>query len=527
MNLSEYLSDLTNSSRIITLRDFIIGFSIVMSSIVYTYFMDYYNSDNDFINRMWGILTNQKKSYSFYSDNIDADATSIYAKIGKALKNHSDRDPDLNVILKGKTGSAYENAFGVMNNKQAFGLIQSDTYLNVPNLRENTIEIAPIYMERLHIICHCDSSIKKFEELFDTANYQETLFYIGKPGSSSNLMFPLLKSHFNGSKPPELDNIDTKANFTEMSLALKNLDDTVDYKNVVVMFMMGYNQLIKEVINDSKNQLRLLEIDAAKVYDINEKFGQKFIPTYFPQDFYPSRNVATIGALATIIASNDLKSNEIANFLKVFEQLNLSSAFNNIFDNPSFSIVDISNKYRTLANAESWSLLKTIIVFTISVTLSSYVLAVLLIYIISAFKQSNYYKEMMSIYRDITELNSKKAKVDNESNIWRTQTANGDRLIDGIKKLNQLGQIVREDFNTGGMTIRHHSYLIDNLNYLEKWFQSKLTSRIAYALNNIPPDSQEEKESIKEQIEYLYGNSFLLNDQYTFLISLIIVDRND
>ncbi len=527
MDLTEHLSDFTNNTRKFTLRDFIIGFSVVISVIVYTYFMDYYNSENDFVKRIWLLISDQKKTYSFYADNIDSDETSIYAKIGKSLKNQSDKHRDFQLILKGKTGSAYENAFGVMNNRQAFGIVQSDTYLNVPNLKEKTLEIAPIYMERLHTICLCEEDVSSIGDLFKNDIYSKTKFYVGKPGSSSYLIFPLLKSFFQDSLQTPvaindtLNTVNTSANFAEMNSILSDTIKNNDEKpNKVIMFMMGYNDPIKKLLESNKN-LKLLGINAAEVYGINRAYNQELIPTYFPSDFYPKQNVATIGALATIIGSKDLSVNEVAQFLDLFENLNLNPTFSKIFDNPSFSIIDISNKYKENADTNYWSLFKSIMVFIISVTVSAYLTSVLILYILSAFKQSKYYKEMMNIYRDITKINQKKEKEDNGSNIWRTQNSNADRLIDGIRKLNKLGQIVREDFNTGGMTIRHHKYLIDNLNYLEKWFQDKLASRLTYAIANIPQDSIKERASIEDQIHFLYGNSFLLKDDYDLLISLI------
>jgi hypothetical protein len=123
--------------RVATTRKVILIFSIILSVGFYKYISDHLFADKeDFLAILWDKLISKNESFSLFSGDVTGGEFSLYFQLGNEVKKAAPKN-DMIIKLEGSNNSALNNAFGVVNNTNSFGIVQSDTYLKAPFLNNS------------------------------------------------------------------------------------------------------------------------------------------------------------------------------------------------------------------------------------------------------------------------------------------------------------------------------------------------------------------------------------------------------
>ncbi len=527
-------------------RTIIILMSLTISVSIYRYTMQYYNSDNDFVKIATNVIFPPHKAYYFYSD-LSTDEISTYAKLGQAMSRAAEQDLEANITIKprGESG-ALENAYGVLNHPNAFGIIQSDTYLSASFIKNRIKEITPLYMERLHILYRCSKNCNHEEPLIlrrtsenspCDANYivEEAIknhkISLGVSGSSASLLFPILLRHFGIGETQALKLASELA--VPMQEMVAELQRSKEERRIdVAVFTVGTSHLVKDILSKNKNsddqlsdeRYHLIGVDPVEIPIINEKFHQALETTKFNSSYYDiPYSLPTVGAFALLVSSSGLSDREIAHFLSMLDNISRQADMKHIFESPPIVLNDLKTFYQSKHNKSSWNWFKALIVFLISVSVSTFLIIHLLIWMISSSKQARNYNQMMDIYRQTTGRNAAPNDSPGDTLVQLNRAHN---LVNGIQELRQLGQSVREQYNEGTMTITHHEYLIQNLQYLIRRMQKRLVQRLSFQQDLFGDTTSLFRERFVQHIRHWHADSYIETEGYRFLIERFDLESN-
>lgn len=523
MNDFEFIDQLTKSPSIkYRIRYFIIALAILTSVGFYRYYIDYFEKEQDFITVLKELLPFNFTTYQFFSHS-KPDEVSIYRKFAESFEELA--DGKINVKIRGQKGNAIENAYGVLNTPKSFGIIQSDTYLSVDFLKnpEKVNIITPLYMERLHIVVSDTSreyknlkvisaedplSIKLIEDAMEKGT-----FYSGRFNSSGRIILPHLLRQWDiksSYKLSDLQDIGMK----EMIENLKKDDPRLPFPRVAIMFVGSSDYLIQQLLNNEK--IGLIGLSPGDVHDLNNLDGVDLDITNFGSIYEKYSNLSTAGAMATLIGSTDLTTSELHNFILTMKEVYNLEEVKKISSNPPVLIDDISD-FLEKDRKNKWIVFfRSFLVFFISVVATSFVISTMLLNISSYAKQSNYYKHIYKVYQLVlAKNNSNNQGIEGVDHDVQYQKAI--RLIEGMTALDKIAKAVREDYSTGGITTKHHQYLLDNSNHVFNWFETKLVNRLSFVILKIPKEPKREYE-LKEKILKWHSDGLLCITNFNLLI---------
>ena len=132
-------------------------------------------------------------------------------------------------------------------------------------------------------------------------------------------------------------------------------------------------------------------------------------------------------------------------------------------------------------------LFRNLLIFFVSVSVSASVILMFLSWVLSGFKNVAYFRNLTRIY---TEYLPENTNLDEGSGpipipvIYYSQTGIISRLVVGLKELLVLSARVRQDYNTGGMTMTHYGQLQVGIVNLKNTFQKNLAQRFNEYLSN-------------------------------------------
>lgn len=519
----DFIDQLVTSPRIkYRLKYYIVIISILFSVGIYRYYIEYFQKEKDFISVLSELLPFNFITYQFFSHSKQ-DEVSIYRKFAEGFEEKA--EGRMSIKIRGEKGNAIENAYGVLNTPKSFGIIQSDTYLSVDFLenKEKVKIITPLYMERLHIVVAdpnneygsskvISSEVPQSIELIQKALENETL-YAGRFNSSGRILLPRLLRQWgiNSSyKLSELRDLGMK----DMIERLKSDDPSIGYPRVAIMFVGSSDYLIQELINDESLGLRGLS--PADVIDLNKSDKVDLEITNFGSIYGNSSNTTTAGAMATLIGSTDLSTSELHEFILIFNDLYKSDEIKKISANPPILIDDIADFLEKDIQDRWLDFIRSFMVFILSVIGTSFIISSMLLSISSNIKQSRFYRNIFKVYNLVLLKNNHIGQSISGTEL-DSQYQKAIRLIEGMIALEKIGLSVREDYSTGGLTIKHHQYLLDNSNHVFNWFETKLVNRLSFVIEKTPKEPKRIKE-LKEKLLKWHSDGNLKMDSYNALM---------
>lgn len=520
------VNDLLPNERFLNFKGLIAGVAILLSVATYRYFVDYFSQESDFIALVAEFLPFGEKEYSFFSHNASEDgaSVSVYAQLANAVEQKG--TSVMKVEPKGEKGSALENAYGVLNKPKSFGIVQSDTYLSADFLKdENRInEISKLYMERLHILYVWDPNAEPLDiEVISSTNAESVnlvenaldtrSLFPGKVSSSSRLLLPHLMDVWdvkNAHLISQAENFDMDQ---AIDSAIEN-NSEISYPRLA-FFMIGSNKDVYDKVKAAKNA-RFLGLSPSDIHCMNRHDDIDLALTHYGGIYGEYSAKPTAGAFATLIGSNDLNANEIFHFLTILEEVTHTGALEEVFGDPPISIADIRDSYKNDTSKVFWLFVRSLIVFIITVVSTSYILSNLFLRVISTFKHNAYYRGMMEIYRVLTQIDDSQLRAPSLSE-FEDQYRRAVQIKNGMRRLEKKGREMREDYNTGGITMAHHQYLLTNMNHVFDWFENKLTNRLSYVIEKAPKSFIEVK-NIPSTILSWHSDGLLSADSYSFLL---------
>lgn len=516
---------MSDFSTKLTLRFLIVSIAFIPSIAIYRYFIDYYNEENDFILAMEAKLFSAKKTYTIYAKNADSTESTIYYKFGSGVAEAS--GDDLVIEHEGING-ALENAFSVANNEDSFGIIQEDTLMHAEFLRDNLKQISPLYMERLHILYRCEEkkhescpdilskesaesatnkTTKSGQDYIEEAIKDKQRFSAGPSGSGARLLLPYLATYF-GIAQENLKNI---AYLSSDDMVTKLKEGNLD----AAMFMAGTSDDLLETVNAEKG-IHLLGISPVDISEMRKKYDWPFRATDFEDEYEKYPYLPTIGVYAVLICSNDVTDSEIGVFLTLLDKIR-PKALDEVIDHPKLSLDGDKEYYTSRGQTQNWGIWKSLIIFLISVTLTTVTASSVLQWIISSSKQALYFRRMMKVYRSTTRQNQRSSNSNPELPLHLLKAVN---YTTGIHDLFKITDQIRDDYETGGMTMSHYNYLLDNGRNMHAMFQDSLVQKLTAHIQ--VTQEQAAKASLRQQIDTWFSDGYLSIMAYQFLLDNLV-----
>lgn len=512
-----------------TSRRVILLISLIFSIGLYRYIVNnLFSKDDDFINTIWSNLISEKETFSLFSGDASGGDYSLYYRLGKEISDAAKLQNFL-LQLKGTNNSALSNAFGVMNNTNSFGIVQSDTYLQAEFLQDKTKirTICSLYMERLHILVKYpkdsvgnegankillggDSTFNG-NRLLEGALNSDHLITGGPTSSARNYLSLLLKE-----SKISYEKGYSKIRYGSYGDIFEFIENKEPERNnvVIAIFTLGTHDKVGQLLENP--QYKLMAIDPTLIHTINRKYNQKLETTYFDGIYNYDEGVPTIGAYALLVASSDLSNYEILKFLRAMMTITSNGKFHKIFENPPISLSEVASYYEYQYKKASTSVFSSFIIFLSSVIAATVIGTNLIMWFTSNYKKVKYYREFIKDYNNVIDTN----------NSYNQPEAKIENLTRGMRNIALIASKVRNDFETGGMTNSDHEYLIDNLNKINEFYKERLAQRmndkVIGSLDELSTNSLNLiMTKLQKEISNYYSQDYLTRDSYFFLLGEI------
>jgi hypothetical protein len=347
-----------------------------------------------------------------------------------------------------------------MNSSSAFGLLQEDTIHEKDFIRNHIKYIAPLYLERMHIL-YLRKKFKNMLPVLSQANeklkvaFSDAVVSTGPQGSGSKIFASYLLSQCQ---------INLK---TELALGFKDaLDKLIDGKIDVVFCIAGAPLfVVTELLEEHSDKIGLISIAPELFQNMNKNYGGYSQVRSFPLD-----------------------------------QFDFRAAFEQEYD--SFFM----------------ELLANIFLFIVSVSVATAGALVFLVRVSSGYKQSKYFRAIVQVYKSClpenTELNEHHKPFPRPI-IWEKQDEIITKLIRGISELLILVTSIRTDFEIGGITISHYNHLLESAYSIKDIFKRNLAQRINEVIETKSSDIS------SELLRHLNTAGYLTRENYQNLITTL------
>ena len=487
----------------------------VLSSVgVYTYVINSVDPSNNFIS---GIIRYFKvPMYTFYSGG----ETGVYHQIANAAQSESGKGKTrFSIINKNSSGGA-ENAIKVLTTPRSFGLIQEEAVKKGGFVSKEIDFIAPLYLERTHIILKLPSSyngnfskknpprLSLFSDEEVLKLFAESNISIGPVGSGTRVIASYIISAVN-------EQIEAKKEKGEL-----RLDKNKEQKIFNLSMLEGMERIKEEYPGDDKidilfnivgaplkdikdllekDNYMLISIDPSLVTQINKEYKLSLRLTDFKNSkaggggiYYPeSKNISTVGSYAWLISSKDIPSSDILKVLgmigdnkgEIAKNLKIELNSTTHFQLDEIDFYDFYKSQHERTNLGFW---RSLLLFIGSFSVSTLLVFSFINFVVSLRKQSAYFQKIIIIQKNFpnnTDLNSDDYDYKTPK-ISRNQTEIIDRIILGIQGLMSLNREINQDFESGGITNNSFKFLVQNIEQTKVKFQKHLSRRITEVLES-------------------------------------------
>ncbi len=465
--------------------------AVLLGASIYSYVVNIHDPNKNLFSQVWRGIKQER--YTLFSGSPGG----FYIEIGKALQENTGGDATLAVVNEESTGGL-ANAVNVMTTPNSFGLVQEDSLPEKDFIRDHIRYVTPLYLERLHIIYN-HAEYKKVRERWLKKNPDEQ-----PPPDFPSLgpaVHPAVKEFFRQAKVstgPAGSGSRIFAGYLLESCAIGPISDhglafapamelLTEHKGMDIVFNIAgapLNLVEQALALDKEDtKLKLMSIGSALVPALNQRYGIKLRGSSFKGKYDGYDNTPTIGSYAFLIASKDVANSATMEFLKVLDQsknkikqdLRLSAGKQFQLDEFPFY-----ESFKQQHQSFLMELLRNLLVFLVSVSVTTAAVLMFLSWVVSGFKNVGYFRKLTKIYTDYLPENT---NLDEGSGafpkpvIYHNQTGIISKLIVGLKELLVLSSRIRQEYDTGGMTMSHYQHLQVGVANLKETFQRNLAQR--------------------------------------------------
>ena len=495
-------------------RNILLLIALAISITTYTYVVDIYDSNANFLKQVWrGIF---QESYTFCSGAEGG----FYCQIGRLLERETARNAGI-VVHDKPTSGGFENAVSVGSKSSAFGLLQEDTLTQNDSLRDRLRYITPLYLERMHILYRtdkiesqkplllspCDKATKSF---FQDPN---TRVSSGPHGSGSKIFSEYLLSQCGYGRVNDLN-----LQFTDAMEKLKAKE-----LNVVFTIAGAPLSSVKKILSEDEN-IALMSIDPVLIPTLNKDFGLRLHPTTFKDIYDKGTEVSTIGSYAYLVASKDVPNSAIMELITTLDDSKYRMEGYN--EDESFPLEEFGFKDAFAKEYEGFlmEVIRSLFVFLTSVVTLTAGTMVFLVWLVSGLKQVGYFYEITQIYDNFLPVNT---NLDERTPpfprpvVFENQNEIIARLVRAIAQLKSAAQKIRQDYESGGITMTHYRNLLDTVHEIKDIFLRHLAQR----LNEIMENKTSSKKELRKLFRCYYTAGYLKRANYRDLVACLDANK--
>jgi len=266
----------------------------------------------------------QSKKYNFYTGRPGG----AYYAIGSAINGRLPGGKDS--VVNCPTPGGSDNAMKLTIEKNSFGLIQEEIINHDDQLRKNVRLVAPLFLERMHILYRKDLFKSAGRTVQLSANSDQCILQcfsdssininMGPVGSGTRIIasyvMALIEQQINTrmkKKTPRFIQLNEHfgTSFRKMNAYKEKTDSSVD-----ILFYLNADPIdnVQKVLRDGK--YKLMSIDPSFVVLLNKEFGLGLRVADFKGKYDSTRNISTLATITYLIASKTIRDNEARHVLK-------------------------------------------------------------------------------------------------------------------------------------------------------------------------------------------------------------------
>jgi TRAP-type uncharacterized transport system substrate-binding protein len=515
--MKDLLSAIIRRPQNIRWRIIILLISLGIAMSLYLYLTNVITPENNFISSLISKFQ-EKETHTFFSGPEEG----FYSKIGNALNVEiNNSESSIKLDLK-PTEGGYENVIKVLSNPKSYGLAQEETIKKNDFIYEDIQFITPLYLARLHILYRYDKfkGEWKFKEekketnpnikISSNLNRDTTKYFsnarisTGPVGSTTRIVSSYVLNHIHN-KNDLTPNV--KSNSKTLALTFKeSIEKLVDPNGEVdMMFFFAGAPLEKvgEILQNSN--IKLMSIEPSVVAGLNKEFELNFKVTDFKDKYtkFPNKhkNISTLGSYAFLIASKDISNSDSMKLIKALEDSKLGikgKLINPDRENEKdkFQLEEFKfyNAVKSKNTNKSWSLFQEILIFFVSVFAATAIVANFLVGILSKHKQNIYFQRIC-------------CTVDRYDNLH-----GGDvhTLNESLIELIEISKDFQKDYQTGGVTDEHYSFISSNLDQKINKLGNELYRKLKVSIES-------GNKTHLDMLKNYFSSGFINSEQYNDL----------
>ena len=289
---------------------------------------------------------------------------------------------------------------------------------------------------------------------------------------------------------------DHGAPFAKALDSLMHKDDGIDIVfSIAGAPLASVREALQTQEKGGDKDLRLMSIESALVHELNERYDVKLRGSTFKGKYDGYDNTSTIGSYAFLVTSKDVPNLAVMELLRVLdnstEEMKRDLAVGTDFQLEEFPFYET---FRQQNQNFLMELMRNLLIFVVSVSITTAGALVFLSRVLSELKNVGHFRKLTKIYTDYLPENT---NLDEGTGafpkpvIYDNQTGIISKLVMGLKELLVLSSRVRQDYDTGGVTMTHYEHLQTSIANLKEMFQRNLAQRLNEFLssNRISSDS--------------------------------------
>jgi len=480
----------------------------------------------------------------------------VYEKIAQGLVSQGENGLGEFKVVKKETHGSLENLALVSRLPKSFTIVQAESLSQIKlefgqASGDNIQLVTPLYLELMHLVMRKDQ-VDRYKEKMEKAglsiesviNQQDFLQKILSESIVSTGPFLGGTNSF-AAAILNAANISPQQNLYNISLeeGLRRLNQQKEGKIDALFFMSGAPVPAIHKIFKNKNEgetLTLVPVTGSFPHALQQDFGVPTIRSIIPKGTYPNINkdLPTVGVPAWLVASKDVSTKTILNFLRRMNKLvDEDSSFKeplDFKDNIRSAII----RYESIKEAESGGFFSRLTVFFFTVIVTWFVFCSLIMTVWSKVNQSIFFKNIHQIYLDYTadttvdyQENSPKFKKSHLLDLLHLpfteidgKKAVNDRIT-GISNLHKLVVEIREAYKKGNLLISDMQFLLDRLYKVRDIFHRQITQHVFLLFHEYRKDPEKFGELIK-LIDDHYMAGYIKKDDYAWLTEKAVEVNN-
>ncbi|MEM6718161.1 MAG: hypothetical protein AAF611_02495 [Bacteroidota bacterium] len=555
-NIIDGLGQIVKGKIGLTWKSFLLIISLIVSIGLYLIIINTVEPNSNILRSMRRIV--QTPNYKFFSGGEKGVYYTIVSTIQSGI-----RDENLSFEIENKqTSGGSENAIEVLTTPGSFGLVQEETIKKEDFIRDELNYIAPLYIERMHIILRIDKN-NKYAKLFSYENppvlssntddavlelFANSKISTGPVGSGSIVIASYILSELNQQiKDKNIDETQEIYNLTTKE-GLYTIQQAYEGENKIdILFTIAGAPIkdVKALLQD--DNFMLISVDPSFVSELNIKNDLNLRLTDFKSAedeafgkgiYKNSANVSALGSYAWLISSKDIPNKDILDVLRLMKEYSDIIATNLGVENTNsqhspLKEMNFYDLYKTKYDRGSLSEWRTILIFFSTFIISFVSVFSFLLYILSFRKQSKYFHKIVDVINAYfpanTELDSNEYIVGNvpedidlpfqRPRVLDKQTKIIDQIIIGIQQILLLTKSINDDFQGGSLTNSNYTFLMNKIEDT----RNKLRKHLGRRLNEIiERDTTYKNVNILDDLRIYYTAGYLLHEDYKDLKTLIL-----